>query len=276
MKKLICCLLCFTHYVGAEIVTQDQPGQLPDDPAELYLDLMNKCLTNTIYEDENVFPNLPGKFDLQKRENGRDWPSIAHTMIGKKRMDNILFCAKQVLKNDIPGDFVETGVWRGGATIFMRAILKAYADKSRKVWVADSFAGLPPPNPKDYPADKGCNFNECKYLAISLDNVKSNFAKYGLLDNQVIFLKGFFSETLPTAPIETISLLRLDGDLYESTMDALTNLYPKLSIGGYIIIDDYGVLLPCKKAVQDYRKAYNIKDIIVPIDGDGVYWQKTE
>lgn len=276
MKKLICYLLCLTHYVGAEIVTQDQSDLLPNDPSELYLDLIKRCLTNTIYEDANVLPYSPNSFDLQKRENGLDWPSIAHTMIGKKRMDNIHFCAREVIKNEIPGDFVETGVWRGGATIFMRAILKAYGDKNRRVWVADSFAGLPPPNPKDYPEDNGYNLHVYNYLAISLDEVKSNFSKYGLLDRQVIFLKGLFSDTLPTAPIESISVLRLDGDLYESTMDALTNLYPKLSIGGYVIIDDYGVFIPCKKAVHDYRKTYNIKDPILPIDGVGVYWQKSK
>jgi hypothetical protein len=105
-------------------------------------------------------------------------------------MDNIQYCLEDIIKNDVPGDTIETGVWRGGACIFMRAILKAYNDTSRKVWVADSFEGLPRPNIKKYPQDKGLDLSVCKELAISLDQVKDNFNAYGLLDDQVSFLKG--------------------------------------------------------------------------------------
>jgi hypothetical protein len=272
MKKLVCCLLCFTQFAFAQLVVVDKQNQLPNDTAELYLDLMKRCLLNTIYEDQNVNPN----YNEQARENGRDWPLLAHTMVGMKRLDNIQYCVKRVLENNIPGDLIETGVWRGGATIFMRAILKAYGDQNRRVWVVDSFAGLPPPNPEKYPADKGFDLSHVTVLAVSLENVQSNFAKYGLLDSQVVFLKGLFSQTLPTAPIESIAVLRLDGDLYESTMDALENLYPKVSIGGYIIIDDYGAIVPCKQAVHDFRNAHNITDPLVSIDWTGVFWQKTK
>ena len=121
----------------------------------------------------------------------------------------------------------------------MRALLKAYAVKDRLVWVADSFKGLPVPNPEKYPADTGDRLHEFKELAVPLDQVKSNFAKYGLLDNQVRFLKGWFRDTLPNAPVEQLAIIRLDGDMYESTMEALVHLYPKLSRGGYSIVDDY-------------------------------------
>jgi hypothetical protein len=240
------------------------------NPRDLYIDLMKRCVANTIYEDSSFF----GEYNAAIREKGSDWPRVAHTMIGLKRLDNIHFCLKEILENQIPGDCIETGVWRGGATIFMRAILKAYGDETRRVWVADSFEGLPPPNPLKYPADRDFNLYLYKELAIPIEQVQANFRKYDLLDDQVVFLKGFFKDTLPTAPIKQIALLRLDGDLYESTMDALTHLYPKLSIGGFVIIDDFPVE-PCVKAVHNYRNLHGIIDPIIPIDRDGVYWKKT-
>lgn len=237
----------------------------------LYLNLMKKCLLNTIYEDTAI----GGKFDILKRERGQDWPATAHTMIGLDGLNNIQFCLEDILKNHIPGDFIETGVWRGGASIFMRAILKEYSITDRFVWVADSFQGLPIPNGTLYPADKGLK-KASDDLAISLETVKKNFAKYGLLDDQVKFLKGWFKDTLPVAPIENIALMRLDGDLYESTIDALNSLYPKLSIGGYVIIDDYVAMPQCAKAVDDYRKTNDITEKLERAGWSIVYWKKTK
>jgi O-methyltransferase len=157
----------------------------------------------------------------------------------------------------------------------MRGVLKAYRDTDRTVWVADSFQGLPKPNPAAYPADRGDAHHTIPYLSVSLDQVKANFAKYGLLDGQVRFLPGWFKDSLPKAPIAQLSVLRLDGDMYESTMECLTWLYPKVSIGGYIIVDDYGnEVLPAKMAVDDFRAARNITEPIRPIDWTGAYWQR--
>jgi hypothetical protein len=242
-------------------------------PQDLYINIIKKIITNTIYEDAS-YQN--GQFNLLQREHGYDWPTVAHTMVGMKRLDNIQFCLEEVLKNQVPGDCIETGVWRGGACILMRAILKAHNDTTRKIWVADSFEGLPPPNEVKYPKDKDLNLYLYPMLAVSLDRVQSNFKKYDLLDNQVVFLKGLFADTLPKAPITQLALLRLDGDLYESTMDALVYLYPKLSIGGYIIIDDYGCIPACQAAVHDYRAQHNIQEVMIGIDYSGIYWQKTE
>ena len=254
-----------------------------NNPEDLYLDLMKKCLINSIYADISYWHEglnalaVSGTYNYNQnmREDGRDHPSVAHTMIGLKRLNNIQFCVEDVLKNNIPGDLIETGVWRGGATIFMRAILKTHKSTNRTVWVADSFEGLPAPNPKDYPADTGINLNSIPYLAVSLETVKANFKKYDLLDHQVKFLKGWFKDTLPHAPIRQLAVLRLDGDLYESTMDTLKYLYPKLSIGGYIIIDDFSIA-PCRQAVADYRAKHNITEPIQNIDGWGVFWKRTK
>jgi O-methyltransferase len=210
------------------------------------------------------------------RRKGVDWPVFAHTMIGVKRLDNLQFCVEDVLAKDVPGDLIETGAWRGGACIFMRAILRAYDVKDRLVWVADSFEGLPEPDPEKYPADAGDKHHTFKPVAVSLEQVKANFAKYGVADEQVRFLKGWFKDTLPTAPIKQLAILRLDGDMYESTIDGISNLYAKVSPGGYIIVDDYGVVPACKKAIEDYRSAKGIQDPISDIDGSGVFWQKTK
>jgi hypothetical protein len=197
-------------------------------------------------------------------------------MIGLARLNNLQFCVEDVLTRGVPGDLIETGVWRGGACIFMRGILKAYRVKDRRVWLADSFAGLPRPNAEKYPADAGDTQYSLSPVAVPLEEVKANFERYGLADEQVHFLKGWFKDTLPTAPIKQLAVLRLDGDMYESTMDGLSNLYPKLSVGGYVIVDDYNVIAGCKKAIHDYRDSNRIEDPIRDIDGSGVFWQRTE
>ncbi|RPE05944.1 macrocin O-methyltransferase [Chitinophaga lutea] len=215
------------------------------------------------------------KFTPDQRLTGRDWPVNADSMIGLKRMENIEYCVKEVIRNNVPGDLIETGVWRGGATIFMRAILYAFGVTDRTVWVADSFEGLPKPDEAKYEADKGdIHHIYHKELAIPLESVQYNFKKYGLLDNQVKFLKGWFKDTLPTAPIKQLAVARLDGDMYESTIDALNSLYPKLSVGGFLIVDDWGAVEGCRKAVLDYREKHGITEEIIDIDGLGVYWKR--
>ena len=274
-----------------------------NDPIALYLELMKKCLTYYLWGEttEPVEPAsmLPFKntfivnkilkyfknndlkivrnfsFDPVKRAEGRDWPPLADTMIGLKRLDNLQHCVENVIKNNVPGDMIETGIWRGGGSIFMRAVLKAHGVTDRIVWVADSFKGLPVPNVEKYPQDAGDIHHKIQFLAVPLETVKANFAKYGLLDEKVRFLKGWFNDTLPKAPIEKLAVIRLDGDMYESTMDGLVNLYPKLSVGGYMIVDDY-VLKGCNEAVHDFSAKLGITDKIIDIDGIGAYWQRTK
>lgn len=249
----------------------------PDlEEASMYLDLMKRTLSGWVYADDGNLPNEKRSFDPALREQGGDWPEMAQTMIGLKRLDNLQFCIEDVLANGVPGDLIETGVWRGGATILMRAVLKTYGVEDRRVWVADSFEGLPPPDLERYPQDKGDPHHTYENLAISLEQVRSNFERYGLLDGQVRFLKGWFRDTLPEAPIERLAVVRLDGDMYESTMDGLANLYPKLSAGGYLIVDDYGAIPTCRQAVHDYREAHGIQEEIRPIDWSGVFWQRAE
>jgi hypothetical protein len=199
---------------------------------------------------------------------------LSHTMIGRRRMDNLESCLNRILADRVPGDLIETGVWRGGATIFMRGFLRAHGLTDRLVWVADSFEGLPPPS---HEQDAGYDLSAHHWpsLAVGLEQVQELFARYGLLDDRVRFLKGWFKDTLPSAPIERLALLRLDGDLYESTMDALMPLYDKVSPGGYVIVDDYASCPPCGRAVDTFRDRRGIGDPLVRIDEASVYWRKS-
>lgn len=327
---------------------------------ERYLDLLKGCLTRHLFIDEEVddvegagwkaiayspvrrFLNDRGLRlvrtggDRDDRAEGLTWPKRAETMVGLRRLDNVQACVTDVIQRGVPGDLIETGVWRGGTTILMRGVLAAFGEEKRRVWVADSFQGLPTPNPAMYPADgvdpfeaglaaipsgraserltlpvapianidrraasrstwaqrrlhypRGCKtapaagyepwntpLGTLERLVVSVDDVKANFAKYGLLDAQVEFLIGWFKDTLPTAPIDKLAVIRLDGDLYESTMDALTALYPKLSIGGWVIVDDYNCIDACRLAVTDFRDSHGITEELERVDWTAVCWRR--
>ncbi len=208
----------------------------------------------------------------EELELGRAWPLVGETMIGVARLDNLQSCIEDVVKQGVPGDLIETGVWRGGASVFMRGVLRALDASDRRLWVADSFRGLPRPDDR-YAADAGDGHHRFSELAVPLGVVRENFRRYGLLDAQVQFLPGWFRDTLPGLRDERWALIRLDGDMYESTMDALEALYPQLSVGGYVIVDD-GSLAPCRAAVDDFRRRYGIEDPIEWIDWTGFYWRR--
>lgn len=273
---------------------------------ELYLDLIKRSLTGALAEDNDTVlggarsrgtgswlkraghaaGGLAARFNLEiayrrpydahQRENGLDWPSRAESMIGLRRMENIQHCVETAIIDGVEGDLIETGVWRGGACIFMRAILKAHGVSDRKVWVADSFEGLPKPNATQYSADAGDTHHKWEGLAVGVEQVRHNFQRYGLLDEQVEFLVGWFKDTLPRAPLDRLAVVRLDGDMYESTIQAIEVLYPKLSAGGFLIIDDFGShASQAGQAIHDYRAQHGITDEIVPIDEFGAFWRKT-
>lgn len=221
-----------------------------------------------------IVKRLP--YDPVARTNGEDWPMMGYTMTGVKRLDCLQTCVESVLSDGVLGDLVETGAWRGGSCMLMRAVLKEYGSTDRYVWCADSFEGMPVPTAtEDDPGKTGLkDLSARSYLNVSLEEVQENFKRFGLLDDQVKFLKGWFCDTLQTFPDRPIAVLRLDGDLYESTMSALNALYPKVSKGGYVIIDDYNSWESCKHAVTSYRTRHDITGDIIPIDRHSVYWIK--
>lgn len=209
-----------------------------------------------------------------RREFGVDWPAHAETMVGLRRLDNVEHCVQEVIRDRVPGDLLEAGVWRGGTAIFMRAALASLGEADRRVWVADSFQGLPKPDARAFPADAGLDLTGFSELAVGVHEVRANFSKYGMLDDRVEFLPGWFKDTLASAPIEQLAILRLDGDLYESTIDALDALYPKLAVGGYCIVDDYGALAACRRAVHHYRERHGVTEPLHAIDWCGAYWRR--
>jgi O-methyltransferase len=264
-----------------------------------WLDLLVGCLTRELFLDEEAadvrlgeWPGGPDEVgavrdvlrergwrlvrrggDAEARAEGRDWPPYAETMVGRARLDHVRRCAAEVLADGVPGDFAECGVWRGGVVTLLRAALAVAGDDERLVWAADSFEGLPAPDPGT-PQDAGADLSGVPILAVGADQVRANLARYGLLDDRVRFLVGWFSDTLPTAPIERLSLLRVDGDLYRSTMDVLTSLEPKVSEGGWVIVDDYGSWEPCRLAVDEYRATNGITAEIEIVDWTGIAWRK--
>lgn len=263
---------------------------------EAYSDLLVRTVSNMIYLDPSQISSkaIRPRHKLYRRiaeetaeqravraENrriGKDRPADAHSMAGYFRLRSLADCVLDVLENDVPGNFIETGVWRGGACILMRGISKVAGHPDRKVYVADSFEGLPPPDVKAFPQDKNDKrYTQSDYFATSVEQVKDNFRAYDLLDNNVVFLKGWFKDTLPTLKeTEKFAIIRLDGDMYESTIQALEVLYPKLSVGGYVIIDDFGAIKACREAVGDFRKKHSISSQIIEVDWTGVYWKKEE
>ncbi len=247
----------------------------------LYLPLLKRVLTNTIFAAE---PDASEGSTLRYVEAAirhyQQGPAVS--MLPVARLDNLESCIRDVVRDGVPGDLVETGVWRGGAAIFMRAVLKVLGVTDRRVWAADSFEGLPEPDAETYPLEAK-SYNSAamtKYydhLAVGLDEVKRNFQAFDLLDDQVRFLKGWFKDTLPGAPIEAIAVLRLDGDYYESTRDALAGLYDRVSVGGFVIIDDYGEdsWTYCRRAVEEFRQARAIDDPLVKVDTPCSFWKKS-
>ena len=251
---------------------------------EIKLDFLKRVLTDTVEDDaivsqffsSDIFPDekkmkaIISKPVDKIRETGFDWPEKAHTMIGLFRLNNIHQCLDYVRQNNIDGDVIETGVWRGGSCIFMKKYLDLYK-MNKKVFVVDSFEGLPKP---EIIEDDGDHHHAVEYLKVSLEEVTNNFKLYHCLDDNVKFVKGWFKDTLPNnQDIQKLSILRLDGDMYKSTMDVFTSCYDKLSSKGFVIVDDY-CLKGCIHATNDFRKIKNINEEMIRIDGCGVYWQK--
>ena len=202
----------------------------------------------------------------------RNLCDVAYSMIGRRRMDSLEACLDIIRQENIAGDLLEAGVCRGGACIFMRGYLEAWGMPDKLVYCADSFEGLPVPSCDE---DKNADLSKKKYpiLAISEEQVRENFRRYNLLDERVLFLKGWFCDSLPKADIAQLALLRLDADLYESTRDALNALGHKVVPGGFVIVDDYYTFQQCRQAVDEWRTAHGVTSKLESIDNQSVFWR---
>lgn len=270
-------------------------------PEEMYLSLMRKALTrygmerytsvvdavpygrpfswkgrvvkrvNTLFEPVGLQIAQPYVQNLDDRAVGRDWPINAETMVGLRRLEQLSSAMHTVMAEGVEGDFLEAGVWRGGASIYMAAFNKVYR-LNRTIVAADSFEGLPAPD-NNQPVDADSTWHEFPYLCVSLNEVRSNFESYGLLDDRVQFLSGFFSDSMKRLTSKKLAILRLDGDMYDSTRDVLEIAYDRVATGGFIIVDDYS-LKGAQLAVRDFLAARGIEVEYQKIDQDSVFWRK--
>lgn len=195
---------------------------------------------------------------------------LKFTLVGVPGLDNVSSLITKVKDNKVPGAFVEAGVWRGGTCIWARALMD-HLGINEPVYVCDSFRGLPEPTIDE---DSGDEHYMIVELAVSLNTVKENFG-YFPLKGEVKYVEGFFKDTMPKLrdEIGPISILRVDADMYEGTTQVLENLYGKVSVGGYVIVDDYA-LPNAKLAIDKFREQNNITSELIKVNSTIHYWQK--
>jgi O-methyltransferase len=251
-----------------------------------YLELLKLCLGDlagartlsvqrtgdTRRFDSPVFSRELGPKELPLRAMGGDWPFSGMTMVGLSRLDDLQACVESVVADQVEGDVIEAGTWRGGASILARATLDSLGADERTVWVADSFEGLPPPDP-EFPEDKELDLSGIDFLAVPPEEVRSHFARFGC-EHGIELVEGLFDETLPSLREHRWAVVRLDGDTYEATWIGLESLYPGLSAGGYLIVDDYVLLEECRRAVDEYRSEHGITEPIEKVDWNGIRWRR--
>ncbi|OGW36948.1 MAG: macrocin O-methyltransferase [Nitrospirae bacterium RBG_13_39_12] len=202
-----------------------------------------------------------------------------YTMTSPERIVALIKGIQYIVKNNIPGDIVECGVWKGGSMMAAALALIAMKDTDRNLYLFDTFEGMTEPTKDDISCkgDRALDLlkknekDEESYIwAYSpLEKVKSNLLSIGYDFRKIHFIKGKVEETIPEKAPEKISLLRLDTDWYKSTLHELAHLYPRLSPGGIIIIDDYGHWHGARKATEEFIKNNNIRLFLSRIDYTG-------
>jgi O-methyltransferase len=267
----------FAGWKAARAPRAPGPGQDAESLRGAYLGLLKLALcdlagTSTgsvsrLLDGSVASRELSGE-DRQLRSAGLDWPLHGLTMVGLNRLDDLQACVESVVRDGVEGDLIEAGAWRGGASILMRATLDSLGATDRTVHVADSFQGFPA-------ADELDNLNAIDFLAVPADEVRDNFERFGL-EHGVRLVPGFFEQTLPALAGVRWALVRLDADTYEATRAALGALYPGLAVGGYVIVDDYGVMdqQECRRAVDEFRALHGIVDPIEQVDWTCVRWRR--
>lgn len=226
---------------------------------KFFSEFKQKAIINTLYADytaeEILIINEVSEFTLTNSE----------------RIVSLIRAVQHLEKHNIPGDIVECGVWKGGSIIAILKTLMALKSFDRNIYLYDTFEGMSVPNAIDlsYKGESALKFyseNE-DYCNSSLEEVKKNVQKIGYPNDKIHYVKGKVEDTIPSYGVsKEISLLRLDTDWYESTLHELIHLFPRLTTGGLIIIDDYGHWQGCKKAVDEYLKNNGIELFLSRID----------
>jgi hypothetical protein len=274
--------------VSPRPISASRPEPEPEALRRSYLELLKLALCNLTGTDtrevtsdrhKRVFSReLVGEEQLGWRVEGRDWPLDGLTMVGLHRLDDLQACIEAVTRDAVPGDLIEAGAWRGGASIFIRCALNSLGGADRTLWVADSFEGFPVPDAADSAADRELesHMSEIAFPAPPLETVRTYFARFGA-ERGVEFVRGFFEDTMPGLGGRAWSLIRLDADTYKATKLALETLYPGLAAGGYVILDDYFhpfLREACRRAVDDFRAECGITEPIEQIDFTGARWRR--
>ena len=250
-----------------------------------YLDLLKLCLcdlggttTASVARTQQghvMSRELSGE-QLRLRAAGMDWPLHGLTMVGLRRLDDLQDCVESIVRDHVPGDLIEAGCWRGGASLLMRATLDSLGANERTVFVSDSFEGFPQADGDLAAAyDLSVDLAGVDFLAVPLEEVQATFARFGY-QSGVAFVPGFFQDTLPSLAQRQWSLIRLDGDTYDSVMVALRSLYARLAVGGYLVVDDYLSLDQCREAVEDFRREHGIREPVEEIDWCGARWRRAD
>jgi hypothetical protein len=206
------------------------------------------------------------------------------TMTSSERISALCHAVRYIAKHGIPGDIVECGVWRGGSVMAAALTLQAEHDISRALHLFDTFAGMPPPSAVDRAAQSGrtaasllaeADSSSDLWALAPINDVRANLESTNYPVDRIRLIKGRVEDTIPREAPAEIALLRLDTDWYESTRHELIHLYPKLSIGGVLIVDDYGHWEGARRAVDEYIRDNSLAILLHRIDYTGRIAVKT-
>ena len=241
-----------------------------------------KSLANNVFQQFGFRVEKVSKFPVEATSKEKDIYKLVkgYTMTGTERVYVLLKAVQYIVKNNIPGDFVECGVWRGGSSMAMAHMLIELGSFDRSLYLFDTFSGMTEPNDNDVEIRSGVKADFLLKKTPKVDDnnvwciagdeaVHRNMLGTGYPQNRLRLVKGDILQTLESSAPESISLLRLDTDWYESTKHELEILYPRLVSGGICIIDDYGHWAGSKKAVDEYFKNNNLDVLMLPIDDSG-------
>lgn len=196
------------------------------------------------------------------------------TMTSIERMYGLFNAVRYVSQSNVAGDIVETGVWRGGSSMLIAETLRSMGDDTRTIWLYDTYEGMAEPTELDVAHDGQSAKKQFEitpdWCAASVEEVTANMAATGYPEERFRFVKGLVQDTIPNAGApDSIALLRLDTDWYESSKHELENLYPRLTSGGVLVLDDYGHWAGVRKSVDEYLSEHGVKAMLQRLDYAG-------
>lgn len=194
-----------------------------------------------------------------------------YTMTSNERIHALLSAVRYIVSKNIPGDFVECGVWKGGSIMAMALTLLELQGGDRALYLFDTFSGMTEPGLQDvdYLGRDAYQMFEAVRCDVSQEEVEAAIFSTGYDRSRIHFVKGPVEETVPARAPESIALLRLDTDWYQSTRHELHHLFPRLASGGVIIVDDYGHWQGARQAVDEYLQAHDVSLLLHRIDYTG-------